>query len=99
MRSFLVIARRKSSSNSERLISQGERLAAMLGSMSTLRGGREREDRSDSATPHRDLRRGPVVDIPGDTSCCVDTVGDVAPRDEHISQGNRDDLGGRGTLL
>src|SRR5712691_9113030 len=99
MRSFLVIARRKSSSNSERLISQGERLAAILGSMSTLSGGREREDRSDSATPDRDLRCGLVVDIPGDASCCVDPVSDVTPRDEHISQGNRDNLRGRRALL
>src|SRR5438876_2629715 len=100
MRSFVVIAWRKSSSSSERLISQGERLAAMLGSMSTLSGGRDREDRSDSATPDRDLRRcGLVVDISGDTPSRVDAVGDVAPRDEHISQGNRDDLGGRGALL
>src|SRR5439155_15671959 len=100
MRSFVVIAWRKSSSSSERLISQGERLAAMLGSMSTLSGGREREDRPGSATPDRDLRRcGFVVDVTGDASCCVDTVGDVAPRDEHISQGYRDDLCGRGPLL
>src|SRR2546426_4099718 len=99
MRSFLVIARRKSSSSSERLISQGERLAAMLGSMSTLSGGRDREDRSDSATPDRDLRCGLVVEIPGDTPSRVDAVGDVAARDEHISQGNRDNLGGRGALL
>src|SRR2546428_1184936 len=100
MRSFLVIAWRKSSSNSERLISHGERLAAMLGSMSTLSGGREREDRCDSATPDRDLRRcGLVVDIPGDASSRVDTVRHVAPRDEDISQGNREDLGRRRALL
>src|SRR5438445_9938957 len=99
MRSFFLIAWRKSSSSSERLISQGERLAAMLGSMRTLSGGRDREDRSDSATPDRDLRCGLVVDIPGDTPSRVDAVGDVAARDEHISQSNRDNLGGRGALL
>ena len=67
--------------------------------MSTLSGGRDREDRSDSATPDRDLRCGLVVDIPGDSPSRVDAVGDVAARDEDISQGNRDNLGGRGALL